>query len=421
MTTNRIFTWQLILNWITRVLFFSSLSVLLPTFPLYLEDIGGDKSQVGLVMGAFALGVLLFRPLVGKQIDTIGRKVVLLFGVVVFIISPILYLFIKSVFTLIPVRIFHGLGLAAFGTASITLITDAAPIHKRGEVISYTGVVNTVAFAGGPVLGSFIQQTWGYTALFACVSILSFSCFLISLLLQETKHFEQSNIKIGYFQAILRRRILVSFSIILLTAMTHGGVMFFLPLFLHERVDVNIGVFFAIYGSSALLIRIIIGRLADRLGRGPVLVFALVCLTSGVFVLSKIAAIDMMVLSAVLYGIGFGSLQPTLSALVADNTTEDTRGKIFSFYYGGFDLGISFAGIILGTLAEHYGIHEMFVLCSGLTLSALVIFVTLTESSVVWSIRCALSVKKSGKKCYICDQFMETPPDKAEELVIQKN
>ncbi|MFQ5863780.1 MAG: MFS transporter [bacterium] len=421
MTTNRIFTWQLILNWITRILFFSSLSVLLPTFPLYLEHIGGDKSQVGVVMGAFALGVLLFRPLVGKQIDTLGRKVILLFGVLIFIVSPIFYLFIKSVFTLIPVRIFHGLGLAAFGTASITLITDEAPLQNRGEVISYTGVVNTVAFAGGPVLGSFIQQQLGYTALFSFVSILSFTCFLISLMLKETRPHKIIKNKISYLQAVLKRRILVSFLIILLTATTHGAVMFFLPLFLYERVSINIGIFFAIYGASALLVRIIIGKMSDRVGRGPVIVIALACFTSGVFVLSKITTVDMMVLSAGLYGIGFGSLQPTLSALVADNTTEDTRGKIFSFYYGGFDLGISFAGIILGTIAEHYGIHNMFVLCSGLTLSALVIFVTLTEIDFPRSIRCAFSLQKPGKKCYVCDQFMETPPEKAEEFVIQKN
>jgi MFS family permease len=380
-----------------------------------LEDIGGDKSQVGVVMSAFALGVLLFRPFVGKKIDTIGRKIVLVFGIVIFIVSPILYIFIKSVFTLVPVRIFHGLGLAAFGTASITLITDAAPIQMRGEVISYTSVVNTLAFSAGPVLGSLVQDTWGDTVLFGFVSILSFTCFLISLLIKDTKHHEISSRRISYFQAVFKRRIIVSFFIILLTAVTHGGVMFFLPIFLKERIQINIGVFFAIYGISALVIRFMIGRFSDRLGRGPVLVAALLCLTVGVFIMSQLTGVGMMVLAAILYGIGFGSHQPTLSTLVADNTTEATRGKIFSFYYGGFDLGISIAGFVLGGFAEHYGINYMFVLSSGLTFSALVIFLLLTESNVAQSLHCAFSIKKAGSQCYICDQYMEVPPEEVEE------
>jgi len=126
MNQHRFLNKQLLLNWLTRILFFTSLSALLPTFPTYLKDIGGDNSQIGIVMSSFALGVLMFRPMVGKQVDSIGRKIVLLAGVVIFIISPLLYLLIDSIATLIPIRIFHGLGLAAFGTASITLITDAA-------------------------------------------------------------------------------------------------------------------------------------------------------------------------------------------------------------------------------------------------------------------------------------------------------
>lgn len=421
MRSNRILTWQLLLNWSTRILFFSSLSALLPTLPIYLEDIGGDKSQVGMVMSAFALGVLLFRPLVGKSIDTVGRKIVLIFGITIFIVSPILYIFIKSVFTLIPVRIFHGLGLAAFGTASITIITDAAPIQNRGEVMSYTSVVNTIAFSAGPVVGSLIQDRWGYTVLFGFVSILSFTCFLISLMINETKHHAISKSKISYFQAVLKRRILASFFIILLTSITHGGVIFFLPIFIKEVMEINIGIFFAIYGISALLVRFIIGRVSDRLGRGPALVSAFICLISGVFVMSQIDGIGMMTLSAILYGIGFGVLQPTLSTLVADNTTEDTRGKIFSFYYGGFDLGISIAGIVLGGIAEHYGIRNMFIICTGLTFSAMVIFTLLTEAEVLESLHCAFSLRKAGSKCYICDQYMEVPPEEGEKFFDKKN
>ncbi|MFQ5708524.1 MAG: MFS transporter [bacterium] len=419
MAYKQFLTWQLVLNWLTRVLFFTSLAALLPTLPLYLVDLGGNESQVGVVMSAFGLGVLLFRPVVGKQIDTLGRKIVLIFGVLVFIVSPILYIFIKSIAVLIPVRIFHGLGLAAFGTASITLITDAAPIEQRGEVISYTGVANTIAFSGGPILGTFLYDHWGFTVLFGVVSILASTCLLLSFLLEETRTQAFSSTRVSFKQAVFNRRILVAFCVVLLTALTHGGVMFFLPIFLKERLTINIGVFFTIYGLAALAVRFVVGRLSDRLGRGPIIIGALVCLTSGVFLLSQTTTVTLMVLSAIFYGMGFGSHQPTLSALVADNTTDETRGKIFSFYYAGFDLGISLAGILLGAVAEAKGIGNMIVLCSGLTVAALLIFTTLPEKSLGQSLRCAFSFNQPGKQCYICDQYMEVSAKQAEEYFKQ--
>ncbi len=417
MKSEGLLTSQLILHWITRILFFTSLSTLLPTFPLYLKNLGGDESQIGLVMSSFAIGVLLFRPLVGKQIDTLGRKIILLLGILIFIVAPITYIFVKSIPMLVALRIFHGLGLAAFGTASITLITDSAPIHKRGEVLSYTSVSNTVAFSGGPILGIFIRDNWGDNILFGFVSVMALACFLTALLLKETKSHKSTQKSIGYFQIIMQRRILVAFMIILLISLAHGGVIFFLPIFLNETININIGLFFAIYGTAALVIRFITGRLSDLVGRGLIMVCSLICITSGLYLLSQPTSIGLISIAAVLYGIGFGAHQPTLSALVADNTTEETRGKIFSFYFGGFDLGISIAGFFLGAIAEAYGIKNMIILCSGLSVAALMVFIFLAESDLANSIRCAFSVQKTGSKCYICDQYMEVSPKQLEEYL----
>ncbi len=413
MQARKLLTAQLLLNWLTRVLFFISLSSLLPVMPNYIGDLGGNNSQIGMVMSAFALGVLLFRPVVGKQIDSMGRKAVLLFGSLVFIVSPVVYMFIHSVPTLIPVRVFHGLGLAAFGTASITLITDAAPARARGQVISYTGMINTVAFALGPVLGVFVWEHWGYTALFGFVSGLALLCLVLSGFVKETRTASVHVNEVHYWEAIRHRRVLVAAAMILLVALVHGGVMFYMPVFL-KGFEVNIGLFFTVYGVAAFVVRLVVGPASDRLGRGPFLVFSLVCLGLGVFTLSKATGTAGMLLSAVLYGVGFGTHQPTLTALVADSTREETRGKIFSFYYGGFDLGISIAGLVLGAVAEHYGIPTMFVACVGLAGLALLIFVTLTESNPVKSLQTAFRLRPITKELPVCDQYMEVPPEQLE-------
>jgi len=74
------------------LLFWSALASLLPTLPLYIESLGSTKQQIGIVMGSFAVGVLVFRPQVGKLADRQGRKLVLLIGMVVATIAPLGYL-----------------------------------------------------------------------------------------------------------------------------------------------------------------------------------------------------------------------------------------------------------------------------------------------------------------------------------------
>lgn len=415
MLSKDIFTKQLLLNWIIRILFFSSLSALLPTLPNYLNDIGGNNSQIGLVMSAFALGVLLFRPVIGKKLDTLGRKLILILGIVIFVIAPVMYLFIHSIVTLMPIRIFHGLGLAAFGTASITLITDAAPVEHRGTVISYTGMVNTIAFAFGPIMGSFIGDKWGYSVLFQFVAALAFLSLIFSFYLQETFREHDNPVRINYLQAVKQRKVLVPSVMILLIGLIHGGVMFYIPIFLKQHLTINIGLFFAIYGTATFVIRLLIGPVSDKWGQGPFLVLSLLSLSAGVFILSRAASVLPMFLAATLYGFGFGAHQPTLTALVANYTSEETRGKIFSFYYGGFDLGISLAGLVLGTVAEWYGIGPMFVVCAGLALLSLTIFALTIENSVLGSLRYASTLKRAGKENFICDQYMEVTPEQAEE------
>jgi MFS family permease len=91
------------------LLFWCSLASLLPTLPLYIKSVGATDSQLGWVMGAFAIGLLLFRPALGKLADQRGRKIVILIGLVVAAIAPLGYLFTQSVMLLFAIRVFHDI------------------------------------------------------------------------------------------------------------------------------------------------------------------------------------------------------------------------------------------------------------------------------------------------------------------------
>ena len=108
------------------LLFWSSIASLLPTLPLYIEDIGATSQQIGIVMGSFAIGMLIFRPWCSNLADRRGRKIVLLIGMSAAAIAPLGYIFATSIMPLMVLRAFHGISIAAFGTAYIALVGDLA-------------------------------------------------------------------------------------------------------------------------------------------------------------------------------------------------------------------------------------------------------------------------------------------------------
>ena len=115
---------------------------LLPTLPLYIEHVGASKQQIGIVMGSFAIGLLLCRPYLGRMADERGRKLVLIIGVLAAALAPLGYAVVKSIPLLMALRAFHGISIAAFTTAYSALVTDIAPPDKRGEIIGNMSLVN---------------------------------------------------------------------------------------------------------------------------------------------------------------------------------------------------------------------------------------------------------------------------------------
>ncbi|MGI8502247.1 MAG: MFS transporter, partial [Hassallia sp.] len=163
---------NLLILFTAGLLFWSSMGSLLPTLPLYVEHVGATKQQIGIVMGSFAIGLLLSRPWLGKTADRRGRKIVLLIGTLVAAIAPFGFLVVKSIPLLMVLRAFHGISIAAFTTGYLALVADLSDETNRGEVIGYMSLVTPIGLAIGPAIGGYLQAGAGYTALFVCAAAL---------------------------------------------------------------------------------------------------------------------------------------------------------------------------------------------------------------------------------------------------------
>jgi MFS family permease len=381
------------------LLFWTSLASLLPIIPLYVKSIGAPDDQLGIVMGAFAIGLLIFRPQAGKMADQRGRKIVLLIGIAVAAIAPVCHLLIPSVPFLILVRIFHGISIAAFTTAYSSLVVDLSPPENRGELIGYMSLTNPIGMALGPAIGGFLQEFFGYPIVFVLGSIVGLISFLCAIQVQAPSVIPRSQEEIAseqvFWKLLLSDRIRIPTITMLLVGIAFGTIATFVPLYIkNSDVGLNPGLFYTAAAMTSFGSRFVAGRASDIYGRGRFITIGLIAYLLSMVVLWQADSAELFLLAGLLEGIGGGTYLPIMIALVADRCQPHERGRIFGLFIGGFDVGIALAGPILGIVAKEIGYRELYGVAAIVALMALLVFTTLSSKTVAQSFKFALGYGK---------------------------
>ncbi len=371
---------------------------------------GGTKQQIGFVMGAFAIGLLLSRPQLGKIADSRGRKQVLLLGVSVAALAPIGYVFAQSVPLLLVLRAFHGISIAAFTTAYSSLVTDLSPPGKRGELIGYMSLVSPIGLAFGPAIGGFVQAGVGYTALFVMSAAFATTALFITTKIAEpnfaelTKSDSLSEDKNTqkYWQMLWNPRVRIPALVLLLVGLIFGTLSTFMPLFIQEtQVNLNPGLFYSTAAVASFGVRLLTGPASDKYGRGLFISGGLICYSVSMLLLYFANTSNAFLLAALFEGTAGGTVMPMMVTLMSDRCEPQERGRLFSLCIGGFDLGIALAGPTLGFVAEQVGYRNMFGLAAGLAVLALLIFATRCSKDFSHSMRFAIG---RGKDVYALNE-----------------
>jgi MFS family permease len=379
---------------------------LLPTLPLYVQSVGGTKHQIGFVMGAFAIGLLLSRAQLGKLADSRGRKQVLLVGASVAAIAPLGYLLAKSIPLVFLIRAFHGISIAAFTTAYSALVTDLSPPGKRGELIGYMSLVSPIGLAFGPAIGGFVQAWVGYTPLFAMSATFAATAVFFTSKIAEpnfaelTKSDSLSEAKNSqkYWPMLWNPRVRVPALVLLVVGLVFGTLSSFMPLFIQEtKANLNPGLFYSTAAIASFGMRVVTGRASDKYGRGLFISGGLICYILSMLLLYFANNSGAFLLSALVEGCAGGTVMPMMVTLMSDRCEPHERGRLFSLCISGFDLGVAMAGPTLGFVAEQVGYRNMFGFAAGLAGLALLIFITQSSKGLSNSLKFAIG---RGKDVY---------------------
>ena len=367
---DRLWTRAFVLMSLGSLFLFTSFYLLLPTLPLFVKELGGHDTQVGLAVGIFTLVAVILRPIAGGLLDQYGRRPFLLIGLAFYGLSMYLYGMVQGVGTLLLVRLLHGASWAFVTTAAAAVIADIVPANRRGEGMGWYGLAMTVAMAAGPLLGTWTLDGYTFSGVFLLAVALSVAALLA--VAGPRLPFERPEVrrKIALYDPAA---LPVSLAVVFLT-FAYGAVTTFVPLFA-VTIDVNPGLYFLVYALSLTLARPIAGKLSDRYGAASVIVPAALLSICALFVLSSATGLAGVVAAAVLYGLGFGSAQPALQAALLGMVPKERFGLANASFFTAFDLGIALGSTLLGWVADLVSYRALFALSTLAVALSLAVFI----------------------------------------------
>ncbi len=132
-------------------------TIIATAVPSVVKDLGGF-SQFPWLFSIYLLTQAVTVPIYGKLADVLGRKPVLFFGVVVFVLSSLLCGLAWSMPTLIAARALQGIGAGAVLPIGVTIIGDLYSVEERARVQGYLASVWGVSSVLGPALGGLFSE-----------------------------------------------------------------------------------------------------------------------------------------------------------------------------------------------------------------------------------------------------------------------
>jgi MFS family permease len=380
--------------------FWTSITCLLPILPAYIQDIGATTKQVGFVMGSFAIGLLASRIWLGKLADQRSRKLVILIGTIVSTIAPLGYLWFNLIHQLMLVRAFHGISIAAFTTGYSALIVDLSPPKQKGELIGYMSLAVPTGMAIGPALGSFLETNGSYPLLFSVSSSCGFLALILSSQVRDNKpsFVPVQSGKVSslhqfpnrsFWQLFSSLSLIVPTVLLLLIGCLFGTLVTFLPLYVRQlSFDFNAGFFYTAAAIASFTVRFLVGKASDRYGRGLFISISLGCYFAAMVLLSIGNSGNVFLGAGILQGAAGGMMIPVTLALISDRSVASERGTVFAFCVSGFDVGVALAGPVFGSLSIGY--RNLYAIASGMSVIAMLIFITSSNKSLAYSWRFAM-------------------------------
>jgi MFS family permease len=347
------------------------LFMIFPVFSLYGQQLEGNTPfLIGLAIGAYGLTQAIFQIPFGMLSDKIGRKPVIIAGMLIFALGSVIAALSDSIYGVILGRIVQGSGAVA--AAVMALAADLTREEHRLKIMATIGMSIGFSFAVAMVVGSILSEWIGVDGIFWLTAFFAMMGVAVTFFWvpNAPKSFHRETEPVpGQFKTILKDQQLLRLDIgIMILHMVLTATFIVIPLALANEQYVNLpsSEHWKIYLPVMLLAMvlmvpfIIIAESRRRMKEvfvGAIAVAALAEL--GFFAFNdSLYALAFFIL---VFFSAFNVLEASLPSLVSKMSPTEAKGTAMGIYSTSQFLGAFLGGVVGGKLLGLYGIDGVFL------------------------------------------------------------
>lgn len=354
----------------------------LPILPPFVASLGAGSISVGVILGAYSLINMIGNVLAGPLIDRYGRRASIVGGMLVAGAAVAAYALVRAPWQLLLLRLVHGAGGAVLVPAIYAHVGDRARSGSSvGRSMGRAGASVALAALIGPALGGIGAAHFGVRAVFVALGVL-----LALTAFAAWRRIERGTAlpapptpdRFGTLAAIgaALRDPSLAFAYRMVFGLTFamGTLSSRLPFTIRALGfgSGHTGIFLSGFAIAAIAVSVLpTNRLSDHFGRRAISVFGALLVAvalAGVALVDRWTWVAPLMVSMLLYGVGYGMIFTALSALVVDRSEARSRGTAFGAYYAVFSLGVVIGPVVAGA-AVRFGTDPYLIAVGVLSLA----------------------------------------------------
>lgn len=343
------------------------------------SELGANPAQAGFAAGIYIIGTLIARLYIGKKLELIGRKQMLRFGAIIYLITTIAYLISTNIIILDTVRFLNGFAYGTISTAANAIVTAYIPESRNGEGINYYGLSTSLAAAIGPFIGILLLPIVGFKSVIILAIVLSVlvtvACYLFPVQNIELTDDHKKLLNSWSLNTFIEYKVLFISIVAFLIGLSYSSVLGFLSIYADNLGLSTAGAFFfVVYALIITFTRPFAGQIFDAKGENAVMYPSFIFLAIGLLTLSFTTSSSVLLLSGALIGLGYGTFMSNGQAVCLKLVDSSKVSIALSTYFIGLDLGLGFGPYALGTVHSFLSYSGIYVLCAILTVAVAILY-----------------------------------------------
>lgn len=389
-------TWGLGTVFSLRMLGMFMVLPVLTTYGMALQ--GASETLIGLAIGIYGLAQAIFQIPFGLLSDRIGRKPLIVGGLLLFVLGSVIAACTESIWGIILGRALQGSG--AIAAAVMALLSDLTREQNRTKAMAFIGISFGITFAIAMVVGPIVTHALGLHALFWMIAILASLGIVITLLVVPSASYHvlnrESGMVKGSFRKVLANSRLVKLNIgifclhvLLMSSFVALPGQFEqagLPAPEHWKVYLAT-MLIAFAGVVPFIIYAEVKRRMKRVFVGCV----------GMLVVAEIVLWGAeghfwtLVIGVQLFFFAFNLMEAILPSLVSKESPAGYKGTAMGLYSTSQFLGVAVGGSMGGWVFGHFDAQTVFLVGAIVAAAWLFVSMTMQEPPYVSSLRLVLS------------------------------